>query len=221
MEMVAGGRDGLVTCFSGGLNASSNPIRIFANFTGEPVYGGTPLTVNFTDTSVVENTTISSWQWDFNNDGIIDSTEQHPQWIYATAGVYTVSLRVSDGVKFDIEVKDDYITVVPASLEIRPVTGGLLRVNSVIRNTGDIPLEDVQWSINLDGGFILLGRETTGSIDVLDVDESVEISSKVIAGFGKTTILVNADTSMGIHAQRTNDALVLLIFILVTPGGGL
>ncbi|MBU0497503.1 MAG: VCBS repeat-containing protein, partial [Candidatus Thermoplasmatota archaeon] len=221
MEMVAGGRNGKVTCFSGGKNSSHNPIKITANFTADLTTGGAPLTVQFTDLSTAENTTITSWQWDFNNDGTIDSTEQHPQWIYSTPGVFTVYLRVSDGIKFDVEIKDEYITILPASFEIRPVTGGLFRVKTIVKNTGDVSLDNIQWNITLNGGIILLGKETTGLIDILNVDESVEISSNVIVGLGQTSIIVTADASMGIHAQRLNDARVLLFFIVVTPGGGL
>ena len=125
MEMVAGGREGKLTCYSGGKNASSNPIKLTANFTATPTSGGAPLTVEFTDLSTAENTTITSWEWDFNNDGMIDSTSQHPTWIYTTEDIYTVSLEISDGIVYDTEIKEDYITVAPTSLEIRPITGGL------------------------------------------------------------------------------------------------
>jgi hypothetical protein len=40
---------------------------------------------------------IVSWAWDFNGDGTIDSTEADPApWTYATAGTFTVSLKVVD-----------------------------------------------------------------------------------------------------------------------------
>lgn len=55
--------------------------------------GHAPLTVNFTDQSV-GHPEITNWEWDFNNDGIIDSYEQHPQWTYTDPGEYYVSLTV-------------------------------------------------------------------------------------------------------------------------------
>ncbi|MCK5112417.1 MAG: PQQ-binding-like beta-propeller repeat protein, partial [Thermoplasmatales archaeon] len=65
MEMVAGGRNGKLVCFSGGLNSSCNPITLIANFTADITEGVAPLTVHFTDLSIAENTTITSWKWDF------------------------------------------------------------------------------------------------------------------------------------------------------------
>jgi PKD repeat protein len=221
MEMVAGGREGKVTCYSGGLNASSNPITLIANFSADPLAGGTPLTVDFTDLSVVENTTISSWKWDFNNDGIIDSINQDPSWTYASEGVYTVSLEISDGIRDDTEVKEDYITVVPTALNIGPPQGGFFKVTAAIHNSGETLLTNISWSINLEGGVILIGTETTGSIPLLDVDESTEISSGFIFGFGKTNILVYAESSEGVSDEREKSATILLFYIHVQPGGGI
>jgi len=40
--------------------------------------------------------TIISWRWDFQNDGTVDSTLQHPAFTYTTGGDYTVRLQVID-----------------------------------------------------------------------------------------------------------------------------
>ncbi len=79
---------------------------IIADFTADPLTGLAPLTVNFTNTS---SGAITIWEWDFDNDGNIDSTEENPIYTYTEIGVYTVSLFVSDGTNTDIEVKSDYI----------------------------------------------------------------------------------------------------------------
>lgn len=54
---------------------------------------------------------VSSWQWDFNNDGVIDATDENPVYTYNLPGTYTVSLTVSDGVNSYKETKENYITV--------------------------------------------------------------------------------------------------------------
>ena len=79
-----------------------------ADFTATPTSGDVPLTVQFTDLSTVSPT---SWSWDFENDGVVDSTEQNPQHTYTAAGTYTVNLTVSNAAGSDSEVKIDYITV--------------------------------------------------------------------------------------------------------------
>jgi len=55
-----------------------------------------------------------SYEWDFNSDAIIDSTEENPSWTYDDADTYTVALSVSDivpGASSDTETKVRYITV--------------------------------------------------------------------------------------------------------------
>ncbi len=105
---------------------------IDADFEADPLFGLPPLVVQFTDLStgglqtlfreskksniskIIENDKsrdIVSWEWDFNNDGSIDSNEQNPQWIYTEAGLYTVTLKVSDGSNTGTEAKTEYITV--------------------------------------------------------------------------------------------------------------
>lgn len=54
---------------------------------------------------------IISWQWDFDNNGIIDSDDKDPEWTFNEPGEYTVSLTVSDGTQDYTETKNNYITV--------------------------------------------------------------------------------------------------------------
>ncbi|MDO9576253.1 MAG: PKD domain-containing protein [Candidatus Cloacimonadales bacterium] len=82
--------------------------NLIADFEANITSGLLPLEVQFTDLSVGNPT---SWEWDFDNDGTIDSNEQNPIYIYNQAGVYSVSLTVSDGSYSDTELKIDYITV--------------------------------------------------------------------------------------------------------------
>ena len=87
---------------------SATPAVPVANFTATPTYGDAPLTVNFTDASTGN---VSSYAWDFNNDGIVDSTDQSPSHTYNTVGNYTVNLTITGTGGSDSEVKTEYITV--------------------------------------------------------------------------------------------------------------
>jgi hypothetical protein len=52
---------------------------IYANFTATPVEGKSPLQVQFTDTTFTNDPNgVSKWEWDFNNDQIVDSTVAEP-----------------------------------------------------------------------------------------------------------------------------------------------
>jgi PKD repeat protein len=84
---------------------------ITADFMADVTNGPAPLTVQFTDLSISQPNPITSWQWDFDNDGNVDATTQHPSWTYSNFGIYTVNLTVSDGTNVDSETKTDYITV--------------------------------------------------------------------------------------------------------------
>jgi PKD repeat protein len=69
------------------------------------------LTVSFADTSTSYDGIIA-WEWDFDNDDVVDSTEQNPIHVYDQDGLYTITLRVheSDG-NNDTETKVDYVIV--------------------------------------------------------------------------------------------------------------
>ncbi|GAB4314044.1 MAG: hypothetical protein Kow00127_05170 [Bacteroidales bacterium] len=104
-ELVAGGRNGKLTCFSGGPDA----VTLLADFTADIVTGPVPLEVHFTDLSTGD---ITEWQWDFENDGIVDSWEQNPVHTYDEPGLYSVSLTVGNGTASNTLVKEDYIEVI-------------------------------------------------------------------------------------------------------------
>lgn len=81
---------------------------IIADFSASPLSGKAPLTVKFTDTSTGSPTT---WKWDFNSDGTIDSTVKNPVYTYSTAGTYSVTLTATNNTVSDEITKSNYITV--------------------------------------------------------------------------------------------------------------
>ncbi|MDO8282507.1 MAG: PKD domain-containing protein, partial [Thermodesulfovibrionia bacterium] len=60
-----------------------------AGFTGKPVSGRTPLTVTFTNSSTGNDQPLT-YEWDFDNNGTVDSTLSNPSYEYTTEGTYTV-----------------------------------------------------------------------------------------------------------------------------------
>ncbi|MFH1072718.1 MAG: PKD domain-containing protein [Nanoarchaeota archaeon] len=67
-----------------------------ADFSFTPSAGTVPLNVQFTDLSADSDGTIVSWAWDFQNNGVVDSTLQNPSHIFSSATTYTVKLTVTD-----------------------------------------------------------------------------------------------------------------------------
>jgi parallel beta-helix repeat protein len=104
---------------SDGVLSDSETCRIMVNskpkilptvqFNANALQGQAPLTVQFTDLSVSAGTT--SYQWDMNNDGIVDYSSRNPVHTYKTAGTYTVKLTVTNADGSASEIKTNYITV--------------------------------------------------------------------------------------------------------------
>ncbi len=80
--------------------------QLLSNFTANITAGITPLTVQFTDTSIGDPI---AWSWNFG-DGVT-STEQHPTHAYTIPGNYTVILSINSGA--DTCTKPNYIKVTP------------------------------------------------------------------------------------------------------------
>ncbi|AKB29105.1 cell surface protein [Methanosarcina siciliae T4/M] len=100
-----------------------------ASFTAFSTSGDAPLTVQFTDTSVNYPT---SWAWDFDNDGMTDSTEQNPSHTYVTPGTYTINLTVTNDAGEDSEISTDYITVTAPAVPVARFSANV--------TLGDVPL---------------------------------------------------------------------------------
>ena len=135
-------------------DAPPAPVAPVAAFSVTPLSGNAPLAVQFTDQSTGMVTT---YAWDFNNDGITDSTLQNPEYIYSTAGTYTVNLTVTNAGGSDSEAKTDYITVqVPlppppvAAFSATPLSGNApLAVQFTDQSTGTVT--SYAWDFTNDG----------------------------------------------------------------------
>ena len=95
-----------------------------ASFTADTVHGLPPLTVQFTDNSIGNPT---QYQWDFQNDGIIDSYLKNPVFTYTQMGLYSVKLKTLKGFTTDVRIRPNYIkctyTPQPVLESVEDVTG--------------------------------------------------------------------------------------------------
>jgi len=89
------------------IESEGSPVSVLpvANFVTSVNEGYAPLTVKFTEYA----THATSWSWDFDNDGNIDSTSRNPTYVYANPGTYTARLIVSN--KYGHDSKSTKITV--------------------------------------------------------------------------------------------------------------
>jgi len=100
--------------------------------------------------------------------------------------------------------------------------GGLFKISGYIKNIGNNTAFNVQWKISIDYGFILFGRNSSGTIPKpLLVGKETEVSSKLIFGFGPIIITVTAWADNAPLVSRTISGFLLLFFIKINPGGGI
>jgi len=108
----------IVQTFSGNLMihqaATCGVDGLFPLFSSNVQSGPPELGVQFINESYPSNG-ITSFEWDFDNDGTWDSTEENPYYLYDTPGTYDVSLRISDGIDQATTTAEDFITVTNTS----------------------------------------------------------------------------------------------------------
>lgn len=99
----------------------------------------------------------------------------------------------------------EFTIVCPVEIEI---SGGF-GVSVDLTNILDEDLTNISWSIVLEGGLIILGKNSSGTVDIL-AGETVTIKSKLILGFGKPTITVTIDDCDPVSTS----GFVFLFFVL-------
>ncbi|MFH1422458.1 MAG: PKD domain-containing protein, partial [Planctomycetota bacterium] len=112
------------------------------------------MTFRFTDESTGN---ITSWYWDFNSDGVVDSTEQNPTYSYTEGGTYTVTLIVTGEDGVSTRTIDNTVFPLPpepadviADFGARPISGTApLTVQFFDQSTG--PIGEWLWDFNSDG----------------------------------------------------------------------
>jgi len=88
-------------------------------------------------------------------------------------------------------------------LEIGAITGGF-KIIAEIKNTGSGVANDVAWSISLEGGLVVLGRQSTGMFTKIMPGFGPKASTGFVLGIGTVTIRVTAG-----DAEKTATALLL------------
>jgi Zn-dependent metalloprotease len=120
-----------------------------ANFSGTPLTGAAPLTVNFTDLST---NTPTSWSWNFGDSGT--STIKNPSHQYASQGTYTVTLTATNAYGSDGETKTNYITVTAPQAPVANFTASStnVAVGVNVTFTDTSTNAPTSWSWTFEGG---------------------------------------------------------------------
>ncbi|MDB4303168.1 T9SS type A sorting domain-containing protein [Desulfosarcina sp.] len=95
-----------VACFDGVI-ADCPTLSIAAAFSSDLSEVCQNESINFED---ISTGAITSWNWTFEGGNPATSTEQNPMVTYATAGIFDVTLEISDGTETNSVTVEDYVT---------------------------------------------------------------------------------------------------------------
>ena len=183
---------------TGGGGTSNVPV---AAFSGSPLSGTAPLTVNFADMS--SNAPLT-WQWNFGDGN--SSNTQSPVHSYTVPGTYTVSLTVTNPAGFDTETKSAYVVVDP------PVTGGIDAEFSGTPISGPAPLT-VAFTDATVGGIPLTYLWTFG-----DGQTSTQPNpAHVYASPGVYTVSLTVTDALGSNTETKTGYISVAVPTCVVP----
>ena len=140
----------------------------FADFSADRIEIFSGEEVHFTD-KTIGGVGALSYEWDFDDDGVIDSFEQNPVWSYEKPGTYTVVLKVTDEKgNTDVEIKENYIRAVPHGDVDRDGRVNVADLSSVAAAFGSTPTSS-NWNPKAD-----LNQD-----DLVDIFDLVEVGRNI------------------------------------------
>ena len=183
-----------------------------------PTTGGTnnEYTYTTTTTDPESQQVFYFWSWgDINGTwlGPFDSgVPAQATHTWNVSGDYVVKVKAKDVEGVESGWSDSITVHIVGSphIEIGEITGGFGSVTAQIKNTGAGDAINVNWSISLQGGLVILGRQTTGVILKILPGFNPPVQTGFLFGLGKTTITVTADT-----ASKTVSAFLLGPFVII------
>jgi PKD domain len=212
-----------VDCFAIPYSGSTNEPPAIPSIPSGPTEGTIGVDYTFTSTTTdpeSDNISImfdwgdgnfSAWLGPYASGSTINASHA-----WASAGTYSVKARAKD----TSEAMSNWSTGHDITITAEPVIslaikigGKIGHVTANITNTGTIDATNIGWTISLNGGLIILGKNSTGNILALNAGKSTDIQSKFVFGFGKPTITVKCKVGSDVF-EKTATATVLLFFVL-------
>ncbi|WP_253876962.1 PKD domain-containing protein [Promicromonospora umidemergens] len=146
--------------------------RPISSFTPDVESGSAPLTVSFDgEASHSPDGLDITYAWDFENDGVVDSTEVSPVHTYEERGQFSARLTVTDS---------DGLT----GVAVQKITAGNTR-------------PEVSFDTPADGGFAELGDTVPYSVDVVDAEDGSTAAGTIDC----SRVTVNTQLGHDTHAH--------------------
>jgi len=139
---------------------------------------------------------------------------------WSTSGNYEIRVNLKDEMGSESGWSEPHTIHIleSANIKIGLVKGGLFNINAEIENQGEVAATNVNWNINIDGGIILAGRQTTGILDNIPSEGLVNIESKMVLGFGKIVATIEVQHQDNTAIREVNGK-VLLFYLKINPSG--
>ncbi len=144
---------------------------------------------------------VDEWLGPFASGALAQATHE-----WSAAGDYTVKVKAKDELGMESGWSNSVSVHIEASalIEIGAIAPGFGSITAAVKNNGSEEASNVSWSITLQGGLVLLGKQTTGTILSLQPGDSSTIQTRFLFGIGRITIQVTAD-----GAEKTISAFLL------------
>jgi len=158
------------------------------------------VTLTATDGSGVDYTKykLGSGEWTTYTEPFVVSTNGNHTVFFYSVDIYG-NTETEKNCSFIIQKEVPSVSIT--------IKGGF-GVSAIIENTGTTNLTNLNWTINLNGTLIFVGKTNSGTITALPVGESVTIRHFVI-GLGKTGIAVKVE-----GAEAAAKGMILLFFVI-------
>jgi hypothetical protein len=157
--------------------------------------------------------TITSYEWDWNNDGVYEETHSTPltTHVWTSAGSYPVTLRVTDdgGVASTI-MKTINVSNITITIKVNSGLG----VNVVFTNKGSMNVTNVYWQLQAKGGkYGHINTTSYGHLD-LEAGEAAPRGTSMLLGLGPFKVTVQVADQ-----ETTYTGIQIIIFSLILPKG--
>jgi hypothetical protein len=139
------------------------------------------------------------------------------EWIYPE-DINDKGQIVGLGYKTDVGYRAFLLT--PAVPELNLTVEDGTGITATINNTGYAAATNITWSITIDGGFIFKGKETTGAIETIAVEQTATITSAPKGiGLGillpPPSITITLACAEGVSVTKTIPAKILFSKVII------
>lgn len=189
-----------------------------------PTYGGINIEYTYSTSTTDPDNDQVWYQWQFGSyttnwyGPYASGTQTQAQYTWTIPGTYEIKVKAKDQNQYESGWSSPfYVTIsdLKPELTIGAVNGGLFAISSAINNIGEGVATNVDWTISVNGNFILSGQTFSGTMSTLEVNSTATIEDSPIIGFGNVIITVTVNADGITEITKTVDGFIFFIYIII------